>query len=72
LVRFTGGFYGQGILHYEFIPEGKTVKKKCTLIPLVILWIRSEGNAPKNEKETVGFPFTIMFEHTGLFWSMIS
>jgi len=56
-----GIFYCNGIVvHYEFIPEGKTVKKKRILTSFVAL-------EPKG-----GFFFTTMLQHTGRIWSRVS
>jgi hypothetical protein len=35
------------------------------------LRMRPEANAIKMEEKTVGFPFTTMLQHTGLFWPRI-
>jgi len=45
---------------------------KCTLTSYVAVWMRSEGNAPKNGEPTVGFYFSTMLQHIGRFWSRIS
>jgi len=48
--------------------------KKCTrtLTSLVGLGMRSEGNAMKKGEPIVGFSFSTMLQHTGLFWARIS
>jgi len=62
----------QGVVHYKFIPEGKTVIQKCPLTSFVALDLRSERIASKNEEPTAGFSFATMLQHTGRFCSMIS
>ena len=39
-----------------------------TLTYFSALGMRSERTAPKNREPTVGFSFTTMLQHTGLFW----
>jgi hypothetical protein len=58
----------QGIVYYEFIPEGETVIKEM----YIDLGTRSEGNAPISGKPRVGFSFTTMLQHTGRFSLKIS
>ena len=48
------------------------IHKKSTLSSFAALRMRSEGNAPKSGKPTVGFSFTTMLQHTSWIWSRIS
>jgi hypothetical protein len=44
------------IVHYEFIPEGKTVNKEMILTSLVALRLLSEGNVPTVENRQLISP----------------
>jgi hypothetical protein len=57
--------YIQCNVHHEFIPEGKAVVNKCTMISFAALGIQAEGNALKNGEPTADFSFATMLQHTG-------
>jgi hypothetical protein len=50
--------------------EVKLRIKTFTFTFFVVLWMRSEGNDPRNEP-TVGYTFTTMLQYTGRFWAWI-
>jgi len=52
----------------ELLQEGYFL----TLTSFGALGMLSEGNVQQKGDPTVGFPFTIMLQHTGRFWSRIS
>jgi hypothetical protein len=60
------------VVNYEFIPEGKTVKKEMYTNILRRLRDAVRRNAPKNEESKGGFFFTTMLQHTGRVWSRVS
>jgi hypothetical protein len=59
----------QGLVHYEFIPEGHTLKKEITSESSVTSGMRREGNSWKYGDKTACFSFMTVQLHIGHWWS---
>jgi hypothetical protein len=62
----------QGIVHYGFIPEGKTVSKEMYTDILSRLRDAVRRKCPHKGETTVDFSFKTMLQHTDRFWSRFS